>query len=131
MIDLIIAGTRSFGRVPWHRTYAYAELDRLFLPQRDRLRSILCGRATGADEIGESWAIDRQMADRVIPCPADWTRLGRAAGPVRNSEMAEQGNTLVLFWDGTSPGSRDMLWKALNNGLWVKVYRYDQWGRQA
>lgn len=47
---------------------------------------------------------------------ADWKRYGKAAGPIRNSQMLEyvkQENPLVVaFWDGESHGTRDTINKA-------------------
>lgn len=39
---------------------------------------------------------------------ANWDEYGRAAGPIRNKQMAEYSDALLLIWDGESPGSRNM-----------------------
>jgi len=40
--------------------------------------------------------------------PADWNLHGRAAGPIRNKQMAEYADILILVWDGKSKGSASM-----------------------
>ena len=57
--------------------------------------------------------------------PADWNRLGRAAGPIRNEEMAEVSDALIAFWDGKSRGTKSMIEIARRKGLQVAVVRYD------
>jgi hypothetical protein len=39
---------------------------------------------------------------------ADWNKHGKAAGPIRNREMAKYGDVLLLIWDGESRGSANM-----------------------
>jgi len=43
-----------------------------------------------------------------VEFPADWDTHGRAAGPIRNKQMAEYGDALLLIWDGESRGSANM-----------------------
>ena len=57
--------------------------------------------------------------------PADWERHGRAAGPIRNEEMAEVSDALIAFWDGKSRGTKSMIEIARRKGLQVAVVRYD------
>jgi len=40
--------------------------------------------------------------------PADWNTHGKAAGPIRNKQMAEYSDILLLIWDGKSKGSANM-----------------------
>jgi hypothetical protein len=70
------------------------------------------------DSLGAAWANANK-----VQCTfyyADWKNLGKAAGPIRNSEMAANADALILVWDGKSRGSSDMLKKALAKDL--KIY---------
>jgi hypothetical protein len=58
-----------------------------------------------ADMLGERWATQHGLP--VAYHFANWTR-GRGAGPERNARMAEEGEALVLVWDGESRGSASM-----------------------
>jgi hypothetical protein len=44
--------------------------------------------------------------------PAKWDKYGKAAGPLRNREMAAYADALILVWDGKSRGSANMLAEA-------------------
>lgn len=47
---------------------------------------IIHGGCSGADKQAEQWAADFLLT---IPMPADWKRLGKQAGPIRNSIMCD------------------------------------------
>jgi len=71
----------------------------------------------GADGISDRAA--RWRADiEVRPYPAEWTRLGKAAGQVRNRQMYEEErpDVVVGFPLGPSPGTRGMLAIAQRGG---------------
>ena len=84
---------------------------------------IVSGHAPGADSLGEKFAADHNLKCELHP--ADWKRHGRAAGPIRNEEMAEVSDALIAFWDGKSRGTRSMIEIARRKGLQVAVVRYD------
>lgn len=85
--------------------------------------SIVSGMASGADRMGLEWAKAQGM--RWYEFPAAWdnteapgavvktNRHGKKynvlAGHNRNKDMAEFGDALLLFWDGKSSGSKNML----------------------
>ena len=85
---------------------------------------VVSGGARGADTHGVSWAELHDVPVRRFP--ADWNAHGRAAGPTRNAEMAKYADSLVAVWDGQSRGTRDMINRALREGLWVYVWRTDR-----
>lgn len=87
---------------------------------------VISGCAPGVDELGEEWAKARGIA--VERFPADWKRLKRAAGPIRNAQMAQAAEALVAVWDGSSPGTRDMVSKARAKGLKVHVHVFGSAG---
>jgi len=59
--------------------------------------------ASGADAEGASWALNRGIALKGFP--ADWKGNGRAAGPIRNREMAEYADAVALFAGGAGTAS--------------------------
>lgn len=84
---------------------------------------ILSGKARGVDSLGERWAAAYGVP--VSAFPADWEHLGKAAGHVRNAEMARDCDALIAVWDGTSPGTRNMIETAQAMGRRVHVHRVD------
>lgn len=58
--------------------------------------------------------------------PADWNKHGKAAGMIRNVDMAEYSDIGLGWWDGKSKGTKHMAEVALPNaGKPVKVKRYE------
>lgn len=68
---------------------------------------IVSGGAKGADFLGEVYAYEKRYALKRFP--ANWQKHGRAAGVIRNEEMAIFADLLIAFWDGQSSGTRDMI----------------------
>lgn len=83
---------------------------------------IVSGHATGADALGERYAQERGLS--IDAHPADWNQHGRAAGPIRNAEMAEVADALIAFWDGQSRGTANMINLAKSKGLKVAIVKY-------
>ena len=83
---------------------------------------IISGHASGADVLGERYAQERHLSCEAHP--ADWKKHGKAAGPIRNAEMAEVADALIAFWDGQSRGTANMINLAKSKGLEITVVRY-------
>ncbi len=116
MYKVIIAGTRDFADYALLRSFADEALAGV-----DDIE-IVSGGARGADALGERYA--RERGRRLKVFPAEWKKWGAAAGPIRNTEMAAYADALIAFWDGKSAGTRDMIRKAEEKGLDVKVRMY-------
>jgi hypothetical protein len=67
---------------------------------------IISGTARGIDTLGEDIANGKSI--KIKQFPADWEKHGKAAGPIRNKEMAEYADALLLIWDGESKGSKNI-----------------------
>ena len=78
------------------------------------------GCPTGADHYGELWAALNAVPLRRFP--ADWNTHGKAAGPIRNAQMAGYADALIAVWDGKSRGTKNMIELARKNGLKVYVH---------
>lgn len=86
--------------------------------------AVVSGTAKGADSYGESWAMSKDL--KVLRHPANWEKYGKAAGPVRNREMAQNAEGLIAVWDGVSPGTASMIKAAKSKGLRIFVFRTDR-----
>lgn len=106
-LTCVIAGSRD---ATYDQTMAVIES----CPFKDRISVVVSGKCRGADTYGEFWAFHNNVP--VVDKPADWDRLGKRAGPVRNSEMAAMSDAAIIVPrpDGTyGIGSRDMLKKMI------------------
>lgn len=108
----IIAGSRTFD-----------DFDRLcrvmdgFRHGPFPVTEVVCGGAKGADILGERWAVGRSVPVRhFIP---QWKTHGKRAGFLRNQEMADYADKLVVFWDGESHGTKDMIRRAAGKSMGV------------
>lgn len=85
---------------------------------------IVSGCARGADTLGEQFAADYQLP--VKKFPADWEKYGKAAGPIRNADMAAYADAGIALWDGESRGTLNMIDQMHKLGKQVVVIqRYD------
>ena len=85
---------------------------------------IISGTARGADTLGERYAQERGYA--VEQYPADWQREGKAAGFIRNAQMASVADALIAFWDGQSRGTAHMIELARKHKLQVRVVPFNR-----
>lgn len=113
---ICIFGSRTFG-----------DYDLLCKDADARLRNchdvtVLCGKARGADELGERYA--RARGYKVEYFLADWDTHGKAAGPIRNRMMVEVADYGLAFWDGVSRGTKNTieLFIAANKPITVSLY---------
>ena len=83
---------------------------------------IISGHASGADSLGERYASEHGLKTELHP--ADWKAHGKAAGSIRNKEMAEVADALIAFWDGASRRTKNMIDTAKSKGLKVVVIIY-------
>lgn len=118
-IRCIIAGCRDFSNYSLLRDTA----NRIFQNKDIRNLIIISGHCSGADQLGELFASRNNL-----PCvkfPADWKTYGKAAGPIRNRQMAEyasqQNGILLAFWDGRSRGTRNMIHMAEEYKLEIHI----------
>ena len=101
---LVIAGSRDFN------DYALLSkaVDKHLGDKGDDAKIIIIsGTAPGTDQLGERYAKERGYK---LECyPADWGHYGKAAGPVRNMNMANVADDVIVFWDGESSGTKNMI----------------------
>ncbi len=88
------------------------------------ITQVVSGMAPGVDTLAIQYAQEKQLP--LAEFHADWNRHKRAAGPIRNRQMAEYADALIAIWDGESRGTKNMIEEATKRGLRVYVKRIDQ-----
>ena len=56
--------------------------------------AIVHGAAKGADSLASEWAQAHQVEE--LPYPAQWSKYGRSAGPIRNEQMLNSETNIEL-----------------------------------
>ena len=134
MLKVIIAGSRSFQD--------YELLKRTLNQLFPEPVVVISGCAAGADTMGEQWA--KEQGYNIEKHPADWKNLNvpickvrynkygaynAMAGHNRNQEMLDsvknnpEGGCVVVFWDGQSKGTENMIKISQEAGIVVHISR--------
>lgn len=105
-MNILICGDRNYK--DWSKIQDYLEtLD----PMHD---VIIHGAARGADRLAGNLATALHI--KVLEFPAKWNEFERAAGPIRNQQMIDEGHPdlVVYFHDdiNSSKGTKDMVTRA-------------------
>lgn len=115
-MKVIIAGGRNYI----FQNKDFEILD--YIATKWSISEVVSGGATGADQGGEDWAIKNNISIKKFP--ADWSKYGKVAGPIRNAEMAAYADGLILFPGGR--GSKNMLETAKEFNLEILTIKDDK-----
>jgi len=82
--------------------------------------TIIQGGADGADRLARLWCHSRKV--RYDNYPADWRAHGKAAGPIRNQQMLDEGMPTKVFAFPGGRGTADMVRRAKAAGVPVFMF---------
>lgn len=85
------------------------------------ITEIISGGARGVDTLAASYACKKKLDLTIMP--AKWHLYGKAAGPIRNAEMAKLADGLIAIWDGKSKGTFNMIQLARREKLAIHIHR--------
>lgn len=109
---VLVCGGRDLDEsAVWNWLERFGHQDAAEAVGRDeRITSVIHGAASGADNAAAGWGEFEGV--RVIAYPADWRKHGKAAGPIRNTQMLREGKpSLVIAFPG-GRGTADMIRQA-------------------
>lgn len=131
---VLVCGGRDFGHPvpvsdPLHQKrqhewiYLHVTLNQM-LGSKKRDVVLITGNAKGADQQAEIWAEKNGVRNEIYP--ANWKLHGKAAGPIRNKQMLEEGKPdwVIAFPGGN--GTEHMCRIARNADVKVTKIPYEE-----
>jgi len=112
-VILLVCGGRDY----FDRAKAFMALDRAHAAKP--ITAVIQGGARGADALGKEWAQTRGIPQ--VEFAANWKKLGRRAGPMRNTAMLQEGKPEGVLALPGGTGTADMIAQAKAAG--VKVWQ--------
>jgi hypothetical protein len=102
-MNITIVGSRDF--------YDYSLLektvDKIISKRGYENITIVSGGAKGADTLAKVYAKEKGYFFKEFP--AEWDKFGKAAGPIRNQQMALQSDLVIAFKKEFSKGTTNMI----------------------
>lgn len=102
------------------RTFDDYELVKETLSNID-ITLLVSGGAKGADSLGERYANENNITTLIFK--PDWKKHGPAAGPIRNTDIVNNADTIIAFWNCESRGTKDSITKAEKLGKEVIIIK--------
>lgn len=103
MSKIVIAGSRDLE----DKELVFSGINRALNLMKTWPTEVFSGKCpTGADKFGELWAHEHNIF--IKPFPAAWKTMGKAAGPIRNAQMAMFCDKGIVFINNDSKGSVGM-----------------------
>lgn len=104
---LLVCGSRHFNDIDLMSIWL-TQLDE----EREHIDTIIHGNARGADKMAGEWGL--RHGREVLSFPADWNTHGKAAGPIRNKQMLDEGlpDLVLAFMFKDSRGTKNMVQQA-------------------
>lgn len=116
-IKLVVAGGRDF------EDYELLSKHLDDISKNYEILEIVSGTAQGADTLGERYARAHNIPIKRFP--AYWNKYGRSAGYIRNKQMVEYADAVLVFWNGTSRGTKLTIDLAVRYHRKRRVIRYE------
>ena len=86
---------------------------------RNGISVIISGGARGADSLGERYA--RENGIEFVLFAADWDKHGKAAGPIRNKQLIEEGKPDLVVAFNPGKGTRNTISHAEQNNIELRI----------
>jgi len=113
-MKLAIIGSRGFND--------YELVKKVLSDYKEKVTLVISGGAKGADTLGEKWANDNNI--KTLIYPAEWDKYGKKAGHIRNTDIINNCDFCIAFWDGKSTGTQDSIKKAKQMNKEVLIVTY-------
>lgn len=107
-MNICIAGSRGFTNQHLMDTVVLSHLLQTYsLPTLLTEFTLIYGGAKGADSCCKNFA--QRFFKNIEPFYPEWDKYGKSAGMIRNRKMSIASDLVFVFWDGKSPGTKNMI----------------------
>ena len=110
---LVCGGRDYYNKEKIHEVLNHYVYEAIYLGTEPKNITIVQGGAKGADSLAKNYAENWGLHGLVSKTfTADWGKHGKAAGPIRNQQMLDEGRPdIVVAFPGGS-GTADMILRA-------------------
>ena len=78
-----------------------------YIPEEMEIDEIISGGARGIDACAKKFALENNVAyTEILP---DYKRYSRGAPIIRNREIVERADHVLILWDGASRGTKSVI----------------------
>lgn len=121
-MKILIAGSRTLKSYTLFKHVSDDYMENWLTPfDKDYDIEIVTGMAkSGPDDMAIHYA--REAGYGLIGRPALWTKYDKAAGMIRNGVMGKMVDAALIFWDGESRGTKNMIDLLVKNNITHLVY---------
>lgn len=119
MTTVLVCGGRDANKHDvwnWLEKNAIADISDALGVYLCPITKMIHGGARGADEGAADWG-KSEPGVTVVAYPADWKKHGKAAGPIRNQRMIDEGKPDVVIAFPGGRGTADMIRRAEAAGI--------------
>jgi hypothetical protein len=126
-MKVLVCGSRHFNDIELLDKVLNEVHDSGGHPYENEITDLIHGCAKGADMLAHFWAGRTYRHDgryiRIWQYPANWKEYGKAAGPIRNKQMLDEGkpDLVVAFLAPNSRGTQNMIDQATKAGIPVRI----------
>lgn len=119
-MQLAIVGSRFCS--PEQTSYIIASIDD-WISDNGRPARIISGGAAGVDTIAETYAANHGIP--FIKFEANWSKHGKAAGPIRNQLIIDAATHVIAFPSRSGKGTQDSIKKAGHKPIPCTIFYID------
>lgn len=113
---IAVVGSRGYNNYP-----QFKERLEFYIQNLEDVVFVSGGCPSGADAMIKRWCHenDRELKEHL----PDWENGGKKAGILRNTNIIEDADYLIAYYNGTSKGTLDSIKKAEKKGIPIKIIK--------
>ncbi len=117
-LKVMVTGSRTFD----DESVVTGSVEEMVYLARESERDILFieGGARGLDRMVKNYCVSKGYPVKTVV--AEWDKLGKSAGYIRNSAMAEECDVGIAFWDMNSKGTKHAMIELIKKDKLAGVY---------